>query len=110
MYGRLCAYIHPSKHQIEERITRDEKGVYLGYETAKELRQITREVFRLCDIVLVFVFHGLGLGLAGDVFVYALDDHRDWKFHRGKYVRILSKYFDYKFERQENARLTQKTS
>ena len=52
-------------------------------------------------MVLVLIFHGLGLGLAGDVFTVALDDIQTWKFHKGKYVSTLAKYFDYKVERKQ---------
>ena len=104
LYRELCRYVHPSKHQMDERVTLEGKGTSLGFETPKQLRRLNGEIFDVYDIVLVLVFHGLGLGLAGDVFVNALDDNKKWKFHKGRYIKELSAFFDYKAERKSRAR------
>ena len=101
VYYKQCAYIHPSQRQIEEMVAHAESGKPLGYKTADELRTIGRLMFRLYDMLLVLHFHGIGLGLAGDVLVEWFDDEPKWKFHKGKYTKRLSSYFDYKVERTE---------
>jgi hypothetical protein len=99
-YYKSCAYVHPSRRQIDEMVNLAETGKAMGFETADELRRIGRLTFRLYDFLLVLHFHGLGLGLAGDVLVHSFDDAPKWKFHKGKYMSRLSSYFDYKAERQ----------
>lgn len=100
LYYKACAYIHPSKRQIEEQLALAEDGRAYGFETADELREVGRLLFRLYDMVLVLIFSGLGIGLAGDVFVNVLDERTDWRYHKGKYVKLLSSFFNYKVERQ----------
>jgi hypothetical protein len=101
VYYKMCAYVHPSSRQIEEQIVLAEAGKAYGFETAEELRDIGKLVFRTYDMLLVLFFHGLGLGLAGDVLVQMFDDEESWKFHKAKYMKLLSSHFDYKVERQE---------
>ena len=55
---------------------------------------------QLYDMTIVMHFNTLGMGLAGDVFVNVLDDKKYWPFHKTKFVKLLSSYFDYKHERQ----------
>lgn len=98
-YRKACAYVHVSRHQIEERLERTEKGKSLGFESAEDLRKLGRLVFRVYDMALTLYFHGYGLPMTGDIFIQALDDLPSWKFHKGKYVGIVSAYFDYKDER-----------
>jgi hypothetical protein len=45
-------------------------------------------------------FNALGMGLAGDISVHILDDMKDWPFHKTKFTKLLSSYFDYKHERK----------
>ena len=99
VYYKQCAYIHPSQRQIEELVARAESGKPLGFDTAAELRKIGQLMFRLYDMLLILHFHGVGLGLAGDILVQCFDDEPKWKFHKGKYTRRISSYFDYKAER-----------
>lgn len=98
-YRECCAYVHVSRRQIEERLQSAENGRSLGFETADELRQIGRLMFRVYDMALALYFHGYGESMTGDVFVAVLDDWPSWKFHKGKYVKIVSAYYDYKHER-----------
>lgn len=98
-FRELCAYVHPSVRQIDERVRRDAIGEHVGFESVKTLESQTKELRRVLDQLLVIVFHGLGLGLAGDVFTVSLDGNPAWKFHRTKFVSRVSKHFDYKVER-----------
>jgi hypothetical protein len=98
-YRKACAYVHVSRHQIEERLERAEAGKSLGFESAEDLRKVGRLMFRVYDIALTLYFHGYGLPMTGDIFIQVLDDFPSWRFHKGKYVRIVSAYFDYKHER-----------
>jgi hypothetical protein len=99
IYRDCCAYIHVSRRQIEERLDLAEKGRGLGFETAEDLRKIGRLMFRVYDVALTLYFHGYDLSMTGDILIEVLDDLPDWKFHKGKYVRVVSAYFDYKHER-----------
>ena len=99
IYRDCCAYVHVSRGQIEERLDMIEKGRPLGFETGEELRKIGRLMFRVYDVALTLYFHGYGLSMTGDIFIEALDDIPKWKFHKGKYVSVVSAYFDYKHER-----------
>ncbi|WP_342740023.1 hypothetical protein [Bradyrhizobium sp. B117] len=53
--------------------------------------------FQVYDIVLVRMFYGLGLSMAGDIFTSILDDETKWRFHS---VRRMSRCFDCKHERR----------
>jgi hypothetical protein len=98
-YRDCCAYVHVSRRQIDERLELAEMGRSLGFETAEELRNIGRLIFRTYDIALALYFHGYGLSMSGNIFIEVLDDRPDWKFHKGKYVGVVSAFFDYKHER-----------
>jgi hypothetical protein len=98
-YRECCAYVPVSRRQIEERLQLAEDGRSLGFETADDLRQIGRLMFRVYDMALVLYFHGYGESMTGDVFLNVLDDRPSWKFHKGKYVKVVSAYYDYKHER-----------
>jgi hypothetical protein len=98
-YRECCAYVHVSRRQIEERLQLAEAGRSLGFETADELRKIGHLMFRVYDMALALYFHGYGASMTGDVFITVLDDWPAWKFHKGKYVKIVSAYYDYKHER-----------
>ena len=63
------------------------------------MRRIGRLMFRVYDLALALYFHGYSLSLSGDVFINHLDDTPSWKFHKGKYVKLIGLYFDYKHER-----------
>ncbi len=99
IYRDCCAYVHVSRRQIEERLDMVERGRPLGFETAEELRKIGRLMFRVYDVALALYFHGYDLSMTGDIFIEILDDLPKWKFHKGKYVSVVSAYFDYKSER-----------
>lgn len=100
LYSLLCAFVHPSAQQIEERMRRAEAGRSSGFEGVEDLRHLNRDVFRTLDVVLAVYFHALSIPLSGDIFIQILDQNKDWKFHKGKWCAIISHYFDYKLERQ----------
>lgn len=100
MYSSLCKYVHRSPEQIEETLRLLQRGVSPGFETEQDLESFCRELAQLYDSVLVMHFNALGMGLAGDVFTHALDSLEKWPYHRTKFVKLLSSYFDYKHERQ----------
>jgi hypothetical protein len=99
-YSFLCSYVHRSREQIEETLHLLEHGISPGFETAKEIEGFNRRLSALYDLVLVLHFNALGMSLTGDVFVHVLDERKDWPFHRTKFVKLLSQYFDYKHERK----------
>jgi hypothetical protein len=98
-YRDCCAYVHVSPSQVDERLKQAERGGALGYETPDELRKLGRLMFRVYDMALTLYFHGYDLSMTGDVFVGVLDDQEKWSFHKGKYVPVVSAYYDYKHER-----------
>lgn len=100
-YGRACKYVHPSVHQIKERIDLALQGVTIGLETAKELKEIVDEIFLVYSFVLVFIFHGIGHSTVGELFEGVWNTMPKWSFHWNKYILEIDKYFDYKHERQE---------
>lgn len=98
-YRDCSAYVHVSRRQIEERLDRAARGQPLGFLQPKDVREIGRLMFRVYDMALTTFFHGMGLPMAGDIFIQILDDQPKWKFHKGKYTAVVSAYFDYKSER-----------
>jgi hypothetical protein len=99
-FYKSCAYVHPSQRQIEEQISKYDKGFSIGFESAKELSDISRLTFRAYDMLLVMAFTGFGKSMAGDIFINVLDENSKWKFHKGKYSSRFSSLFDYKAERK----------
>lgn len=100
VYKKLCKYIHPSKHNIDELIKREKKGAYLGLETDVEIRSLNNLVFKVFELIICCYFTVLGFSLSGDIFIYALDGKTDWKFNKSKYIKIISHSYDYKIEKQ----------
>jgi len=106
MFYKACAYVHPSKRQIDEQVDNYSKGIHIGFETAKTLADINKLLFRGYDIILTMLFIGFGQSLSGDLFIEIYDTEPKWKFHKGKYLKEYSKLFDYKAERQKKQPLT----
>lgn len=100
-YRRLCSYVHPSVDQLRQHLANAKRGAFLGFETADLFAKMNREIFRFFDILLVLFLHGIGPDSTGDVFINILDGEPKWKFHKGRFARILSEHFDYKSERQK---------
>ena len=99
-YSSLCKYVHRSPGQIDETLRLIQRGISPGFETAKELESFCRQLAKLYDLILVMHFNALGMRLTGDVFTNVLDSSEKWPYHRTKFVKVLSSYFDYKHERQ----------
>ncbi|HEY0460632.1 MAG TPA: hypothetical protein VGC97_15955 [Pyrinomonadaceae bacterium] len=103
VFYKACAFTHPSRQQIEEQVKNYTKGVYIGFETAKMLDNVNNTVFRAYDLILTMLFIGFGHSMSGDLFIEIYDHNPKWKFHKGKYVKLYSKLFDYKVERQQKS-------
>ena len=101
IFYKACAYVHPSKKQLDEQLARYASGATIGFETAKMLADINQATFRTYDIILTMLFIGYGPSMSGDHFIELFDIQPKWKFHKGKYVQEYSKLFDYKSERQQ---------
>jgi hypothetical protein len=100
IYSQCCKFVHRSRDQIDLYLMSVEKGSSPGYESVKEFSGVNREFARLCDMVLFLTLSILGpSGLAGDLFVQVFDGDNTWPYHKTKYIHILSKYYDYKMER-----------
>lgn len=98
-YRDCCAYVHVSPSQVKERLKQAEDGLALKYEKPEDLRKLAKLMFRVYDMVLTIYFHGYDLSMTGDVFIGVLDEKPEWSFHKGKYVSLVSAYYDYKHER-----------
>ncbi|TCO82004.1 hypothetical protein EV699_10699 [Plasticicumulans lactativorans] len=99
-YSSLCRYVHRSPEQVQESLRLLTQGISPGFETPKQLESFVRELERVYDVLLVLLFNALGPGLAGDVFVHMLDDHRTWPYHKTRFTKLFSREFDYKAERR----------
>lgn len=99
-FGALSGYTHLSKRQLDERLARAARGEFSGFENAKTLEAFNRLLFQTWDIVLALFFEGVGPSFTGDIFIRVLDDRPTWRFHKGSFVREISRHFDYKLERQ----------
>lgn len=99
-YKRLSAFVHRSHVQLRQELRRMGKGAPARKLITAELERFNRECFAVYDLAVFLQFQVLGPGLSGDVFVYGFDAVQHWPFHRGKFSRKLSQYYDYKHERQ----------
>lgn len=100
-YSMLCRYVHRSPEQIEEALKLIQRGIAPGFEAAEELKSFNASLSNLYDMIIVLHFNALGMALAGDVLVKVLDGEKDWPFHKTRFVKLLSYYFDYKHERRD---------
>lgn len=100
LYSELSHYVHATVPQFENSMARSRRGEPPGMETVATLNKFNKLAFRVYDLVLVRIFYGVGLSLAGDIFTSALDDEPNWRFHKGKFVGRMSRCFDYKHERR----------
>lgn len=69
-------------------------------ESVSTLNRFNSLAFQVYNIVLVRMFYGLGLSMAGDIFTSILDDETKWRFHKAPFVRRMSRCFDHKHERR----------
>jgi hypothetical protein len=86
-FYKSCAYVHPSKRQIDEQMRNFENGNTIGFESAKMLTDINRTIFRAYDMILAMVFHSFGHSMSKDLFEQMFNDNTKWKFHKGKYTK-----------------------
>ena len=90
-FYKACAYVHPSKKQIDEQVKNYERGNTIGFESSKMFIDINKLVFRAYDMILTMVFHSYGYSMSKDLFEQIFNDNPKWKFHKGKYVKEYSK-------------------
>ncbi|MES2268615.1 MAG: hypothetical protein V4520_17750 [Bacteroidota bacterium] len=90
-FYKACAYVHPSRKQLDEQLSNRNKGNTLGFESTAMLTAINKLIFRAYDMILVMIFHGFGPSMSKDVFRVLLDDDKKWAFHKGKYIRAFRK-------------------
>lgn len=100
LYSELSRYVHATVPQLQDALVRERREEPAGRESVATLNRFNKLAFQVYDIVLVRIFHSIGLGMAGDVFTVTLDDEPKWRFYKGKFVARLSKCFDYKHERK----------
>lgn len=101
-YAQLSSYVHRSPNQLREELARIGTGAPEPRFLAAELERFNRLCFAVYDSAMFLQMQVLGPGLSGDALVHGLDSVSHWPFHRGKFVRRLSKFFDYKHERQSH--------
>ena len=86
-FYKACAYVHPSKKQIDEQMLNYSRGHTIGFESAKMFTDINKIIFRAYDMILVMVFHSFGPSMSDDLFEQIFNDNSKWKFHKGKYTK-----------------------
>lgn len=74
LYGDLSLYVHAAVSQFQSAVSRERKGEGAGMESVSTLNRFNSLAFQVYDIVLVRMFYGLGLCIAGDIFTSILDD------------------------------------
>src|SRR3569833_169299 len=99
-YADLSSYVHRSPRQLREELRRLRTGAPAPKLMAADLERFNRLCFAVYDVAIFLQMQVLGPGLSGDSFVNGLDNVGHWPFHRGKFVRRLSTFFNYKHERQ----------
>lgn len=90
-FYKACAYVHPSKKQIDEQVRNYEQGNTIGFESSKMFNDINKLVFRAYDMILTMVFHSFGYSMSKDLFEQIFNNNPKWKFHKGKYIKEYSK-------------------
>jgi hypothetical protein len=100
LYGDLSLYVHAAVPQFQSAMIRADKGEGAGMESVSTLNRFNSLAFQVYDLVLVRMFYGIGLSMAGHIFTSVLDDEPKWRFHKGKFVGRMSRCFDYKHERR----------
>jgi hypothetical protein len=96
LFYKSCAYVHPSRTQLEEQLSNYRKENYIGFESAEQLDKIVKVVFRVYDMVLVMALTGFGQSMSEDLFLQGFDDLKDFRIKKGKYMQMYSALFDHK--------------
>jgi hypothetical protein len=99
-FASLSGYTHISTKQLEERVRRASRGEFSGFEGAKTLEAFNRVLVQTYDIVLALIFEGIGPAFTGDLFIEVFDHEPKWRFHKTAFVSEMSRFFDYKHERE----------
>lgn len=94
-------YVHPTSRQLREKLELRARGVWPGFETAREMDDCARALFEATSLAVVLAFHVVGPAFAGDIFAGALHGNEDWPFHASRFVAAVDAAFDYKHERQD---------
>jgi hypothetical protein len=102
-FAALSGYVHPSKRALEERVARVHRGEFTGFEGPRVLEAFNRLTSQTLDLVVVLLLEGIGPSFAGDVFIGVFDDQSDWKFHKTRFTKGVSRFFDYKAERRSGS-------
>jgi hypothetical protein len=105
LYKALSRFVHPTAPQFEDVMRREARGEPPGMESIGTLDRFNDLALQVYDLVLVRVFTAMGVSMAGDMFTGMFDDMPKWRYHKAKYIKRLSKCFDYKYERKKRAGL-----
>ena len=100
-FKSLSGYVHPSRSQIDERLRRATRGEFSGFEGPTVVEAFNRLTSQTLDLAVVLICEGIGPAFTGDLYVHLFDDYPGWKFHRTRFAAQVSRYFDYKVERQQ---------
>jgi hypothetical protein len=101
LWSKMAGYIHPSAMQTEERLRRASRGAFIGFEDPKSLREVVADLVRAYDLLGVMWLMAAGPSAAGDVLLM-LEEPR-WAFARTKWLPAMSRFFDYKAERNDDS-------
>jgi hypothetical protein len=94
LFYKSCAYVHPSRKQLEAQLDSYDKGNYIGFESVKQLEEIVRVIFRAYDMILVNVLMDFGHSMSADLFENVFDVTDDFRIGKGKYMKKYSELFD----------------
>jgi hypothetical protein len=103
LYAGLSTHVHASTGGIGVNVRRFSKGEYIGFETVADVHRLNHLFAQVLDISLAAIFESFDAGLLGDIFVESFDNNSEWAFHRTPFVKSISAYYDYKFERQHQS-------
>ena len=101
IYGELCLYVHATPQQMQERISLDLRGRYIGREGTNELKELNDEIGKALSYVLILFFHAIPDWCVGDYIVEQDGSTVATYFSKSKYFSYIDEYFDYKCERQD---------
>lgn len=90
-FYKSCAYVHPSKKQLDEQLNNYENGNTIGFESSKMFSDLNKLIFRAYDMMLTMCFHSFGHSMSKDLFEQIFNENPRWKFHKGKYVKEYHK-------------------
>lgn len=90
-FYKSCAYVHPSKKQLDEQLNNYENGNTIGFESSKMFSDLNKLIFRAYDMMLTMCYHSFGYSMSKDLFEQIFNENPKWKFHKGKYVKEYKK-------------------